>query len=32
LIELHGGRIGIVSKPNVGTMVTVYLPASRLRR
>jgi signal transduction histidine kinase len=32
LVELHGGRIGIVSKPNVGTTVTVYLPASRLRR
>jgi PAS domain S-box-containing protein len=32
LIELHGGRIGIVSKPNFGTTVTVYLPASRLRR
>ena len=31
LIELHGGRIGIVSKPNLGTMVAVYLPASRLR-
>jgi PAS domain S-box-containing protein len=32
LIELHGGRIGIVSKPNIGTTVSVYLPASRLRR
>ncbi|HET6159754.1 MAG TPA: ATP-binding protein [Dongiaceae bacterium] len=32
LIELHGGRIGLVSKPNFGTTVTVYLPASRLRR
>ncbi|HEV8391570.1 MAG TPA: ATP-binding protein [Dongiaceae bacterium] len=32
LIELHGGRIGIVSKPNFGTAVTIYLPASRLRR
>jgi PAS domain S-box-containing protein len=32
LIELHGGRIGIVSKPNFGTTVTVHLPASRLRR
>jgi signal transduction histidine kinase len=32
LVELHGGRIGIVSKPNFGTTVTVYLPASRLRR
>ncbi len=32
LIELHGGRIGIVSKPEIGTTVTVYLPASRLRR
>jgi signal transduction histidine kinase len=32
LIELHGGRIGIVSKPNVGTTVSVYLPADRLRR
>jgi PAS domain S-box-containing protein len=32
LIELHGGRIGIVSKPDLGTTVTVYLPASRLRR
>jgi PAS domain S-box-containing protein len=31
LIELHGGRIGIVSKPDFGTTVTVYLPASRLR-
>ena len=31
LVELHGGRIGIVSKPNFGTTVTVYLPASRLR-
>jgi PAS domain S-box-containing protein len=32
LIELHGGRIGIVSKPSFGTTVTVHLPASRLRR
>ena len=32
LVELHGGRIGIVSKPSFGTTVTVYLPASRLRR
>ncbi len=32
LIELHSGRIGIVSQPNIGTTVTVYLPASRLRR
>jgi signal transduction histidine kinase len=32
LVELHGGRIGIVSKPNFGTTVTVHLPASRLRR
>jgi PAS domain S-box-containing protein len=32
LIELHGGRISIVSKPDVGTTVTVYLPSSRLRR
>ena len=31
LIELHGGRIGIVSKPNFGTTVTIYLPGSRLR-
>jgi PAS domain S-box-containing protein len=31
LIELHGGRIGIVSKPNFGTTVTVCLPANRLR-
>jgi PAS domain S-box-containing protein len=32
LIELHGGRIGILSKLDVGTTVSVYLPASRLRR
>jgi PAS domain S-box-containing protein len=32
LIELHGGRLGIVSKPNFGTTVTIYLPANRLRR
>jgi PAS domain S-box-containing protein len=32
LVELHGGRLGIVSKPNLGTTVTVYLPNSRLRR
>jgi PAS domain S-box-containing protein len=32
LIELHGGRIGIVSKPDIGTTVSVHLPASRLRR
>ena len=32
LIELHGGRIGIVSKPEIGTTVSVHLPASRLRR
>jgi signal transduction histidine kinase len=32
LIELHGGRIGIVSKVEVGTTVSVHLPASRLRR
>ncbi len=32
LIELHGGRLGIVSKPNFGTTVTVYLPGSRLVR
>ncbi|HEX6119547.1 MAG TPA: PAS domain-containing sensor histidine kinase [Dongiaceae bacterium] len=31
LIELHGGRIAIVSKLNVGTTVTVHLPADRLR-
>ncbi|MEZ5831039.1 MAG: ATP-binding protein [Dongiaceae bacterium] len=31
LIELHGGRIGIVSTPDVGTTVSVHLPASRLR-
>ena len=30
LIELHGGRLGIVSKPDFGTIVTVYLPARRL--
>jgi two-component system cell cycle sensor histidine kinase PleC len=30
LIELHGGRIGIVSKPNFGTTVSVYLPGSRV--
>jgi PAS domain S-box-containing protein len=32
LIELHGGRIGIVSKPDIGTTVSVHLPASRLKR
>jgi PAS domain S-box-containing protein len=32
LIELHGGRIGIVSTLEIGTTVTVYLPSSRLRR
>jgi PAS domain S-box-containing protein len=30
LIELHSGRLGIVSKPDFGTTVTVYLPARRL--
>jgi PAS domain S-box-containing protein len=30
LIELHGGRLGIVSKPDFGTTVTVYLPSRRL--
>jgi len=30
LIELHGGRLGIVSKPDFGTTVSVYLPARRL--
>ncbi|HNB25346.1 MAG TPA: ATP-binding protein [Alphaproteobacteria bacterium] len=32
LIELHGGRLGIVSKPDFGTTVTVYLPGRRLVR
>jgi PAS domain S-box-containing protein len=31
LIELHGGRIGIVSQLGFGTMVSVYLPSSRVR-
>jgi PAS domain S-box-containing protein len=31
LIELHGGRIGIVSKPSFGTTVSVYVPSSRVR-
>jgi PAS domain S-box-containing protein len=30
LIELHGGRLGIVSKPDFGTTVSVYLPGRRL--
>jgi PAS domain S-box-containing protein len=32
LVELHGGRIGIVSTPEIGTTVTVHLPASRNQR
>ena len=32
LIELHGGRLGIVSKPDFGTTVTVYLPERRLAK
>jgi two-component system cell cycle sensor histidine kinase PleC len=30
LIELHGGRLGIVSKPDFGTTVTAYMPARRV--
>lgn len=32
LIELHGGRLGIVSKPDFGTTVTAYLPPNRVVR
>jgi PAS domain S-box-containing protein len=32
LIELHGGRLGIVSKPDFGTTVTAYLPPRRLAK
>jgi len=32
LIELHGGRLAIVSTPEVGTQMTVRLPAERLLR
>ncbi|SMF16440.1 PAS domain S-box-containing protein [Tistlia consotensis] len=31
LTELHGGSLGLVSEPGVGTTVTVSLPAGRLR-
>ena len=30
LVELHGGTFAIESTPNVGTIVTVVLPASRM--
>jgi signal transduction histidine kinase len=30
LTELHGGRFELVSQPEVGTTVAVYLPASRV--
>jgi len=32
LVELHGGRLEIVSTPDVGTRMTVHLPRQRLRR
>jgi PAS domain S-box-containing protein len=32
LTELHGGRFSLVSQPNVGTTVTVHLPAARVIR
>ncbi|HTP83890.1 MAG TPA: ATP-binding protein [Alphaproteobacteria bacterium] len=32
LIELHGGRLDIVSTPDAGTEMTVRMPASRLLR
>jgi len=32
LTELHGGRLDIDSTPDVGTRVTVHLPASRIFR
>jgi signal transduction histidine kinase len=30
LTEMHGGRLTIDSEPNVGTIVTIHLPASRI--
>ncbi|HEY3916476.1 MAG TPA: ATP-binding protein [Stellaceae bacterium] len=30
LVELHGGRIGIASVKNLGTVIRVYLPADRV--
>jgi PAS domain S-box-containing protein len=30
LIELHGGRLSIVSRPNMGTTVSVHLPPERI--
>ncbi len=31
MVELHGGFLDLESQPNVGTTVTVHLPAERLR-
>jgi PAS domain S-box-containing protein len=30
LVDLHGGRIDVVSKPDEGTTITVFLPAERV--
>jgi signal transduction histidine kinase len=32
LVELHGGTMAIESQVNVGTTVSVRLPAKRVRR
>jgi signal transduction histidine kinase len=32
LVELHGGSLSIASEPNIGTVVTVFLPAMRIVR
>jgi hypothetical protein len=30
LIQLHGGRLTLESKPNAGTTVTAFIPRERL--
>jgi signal transduction histidine kinase len=30
LVELHGGRLAIVSRPRMGTTVSVHLPPDRV--